>query len=335
MFDVARNRPADLSALEAPVIMIIVDTEEDFDWNKAFDRNSTSVASLAAQHRAQEVFARHGVVPTYVVDYPVATSDLAGETLARFQREGVAEIGAHLHPWVNPPHEEEVNVHNSYPGNLPPALERAKLEILTEAITERFGNRPTVYKAGRYGAGPATGKLLEALGYQVDLSVVPFTSFAADGGPDFRGHGLQPYWFGAERNLLEIPFSCGYHGHLAGAGPWLYPLVTKPPLLKMRLPGILARLGLLERIRLTPEGSNLDEHLRLTDWLVGQGCRVFSIAYHSPSLAPGNTPYVKDETALGRFLDILDRYLGHFVKELGGRPSTPSALYRRLKAPSS
>ena len=334
MLDLATNRPADLSALDAPVILIIIDTEEDFDWDKPFDRNSTSVASLAAQHRAQEVFARHGVVPTYVVDYPVATSDLAGETLAAFQRDGQAEIGAHLHPWVNPPHEEAVNACNSYPGNLPPALERAKLAQLTEAITARFGARPTVYKAGRYGAGPATGGLLEDLGYEVDLSIVPFTSFAADGGPDFRDQGLQPYWFGRDRDLLEIPFSCGYYGLLAGTGPWLYPLVTNSLFMKARVPGILARLGLLERIRLTPEGSSLDDHLRLTKWLVSQGCRVFSIAYHSPSLAPGNTPYVKDEAGLTRFLETLDRYLTYFTTELGGRPSTPSALYRRLKAPN-
>ena len=335
MLDSATNRPADLSALPGPVILIIVDTEEDFDWNQPFDRNSTSVASLAAQHRAQEVFARHGVVPTYVVDYPVATSDLASETLGAFLRDGACEIGAHLHPWVNPPHEEEVNTRNSYPGNLPPALERAKLEQLSAAITERFGQAPKVYKAGRYGAGPATGQLLEDLGFEVDLSVVPYTSFQADGGPDFRALGLAPYWFGRSRALLEIPFSCGYHGRLAGCGPWLYPLVTKPVLLRARVPGILARLGLLERIRLTPEGASLDDHLRLTDWLVGQGCKVFSIAYHSPTLEPGNTTYVRSQDALDRFLDTLDRYLAYFMADLGGRPSTPSRLYAALKDSST
>src|SRR3546814_4149526 len=41
-------------------------------------------------------------------------------------------------------------------GNLPPELEHAKLAALTEAIAGAFGARPVVYKAGRYGVGPAT-----------------------------------------------------------------------------------------------------------------------------------------------------------------------------------
>ena len=57
-------------------------------------------------------------------------------------------------------------------------------QILTEAIEANFGQRPIVYKAGRYGVGPATTTLLEDLGYAVDCSVVPHWSFAADGGPD-------------------------------------------------------------------------------------------------------------------------------------------------------
>src|SRR3546814_2922527 len=73
-----------------------------------------------------------------------------------------------------------VNATNSYPGNLPPELEHAKLAALTEAIAGAFGARPVVYKAGRYGVGPATAGILEALGYRIDVSVVPFTDFSED-----------------------------------------------------------------------------------------------------------------------------------------------------------
>ena len=45
---------------------------------------------------------------------------------------------------------------NSYHCNLPPELERAKIEALTEAIEAGFGARPTIFKAGRYGFGPNT-----------------------------------------------------------------------------------------------------------------------------------------------------------------------------------
>lgn len=206
--------PALVPADHPPLLVVVIDTEEEFDWRLPHARANTRVEAISAQGLAQEIFARHRIVPTYVIDYPVAATPAAVAVLKAFQDRGVCHIGAHLHPWVNPPHEETVNAWNSYPGNLPPALERAKLKVLTETIAEAFGRRPTVYKAGRYGVGPATSEILEELGYLIDVSVVPYTSFGEDGGPDFSRMGFQPSWFGRGDRLLEIPLSCGFHGAL-------------------------------------------------------------------------------------------------------------------------
>jgi peptidoglycan/xylan/chitin deacetylase (PgdA/CDA1 family) len=318
------------SADALPSLFVVVDTEEEFDWSLPHARMNTSVASVASQHRAQEIFSRYGIIPVYVVDYAVAASEAAVAQLRRFLEDGSCHIGAHLHPWVNPPHDEPVNARNSYPGNLPPALERAKLEVLTQKIEEMFGTRPTVYRAGRYGVGPATADILDDLGYKVDLSIVPHTSFAEDGGPNFHGFAGRPYRFGVRRDLLELPLSCGFCGLLRGFGAALYPLLASPPGMTVRAPGIAARLGLLERIRLTPEGVDHAAHRRLTDALFAQGCRIFSMSYHSPSLEPGHTPYVRDKGDLKAFLDAIDRYLDYFFNELGGSATTPMDLYRSL-----
>src|SRR3546814_4565293 len=77
----------------------------------------------------------------------VCSSDL--EILGAAQRVGRCEIGAQLHPWVTPPHDEEVNARNSYTGNLPADLQRAKMIALRDAIRDRFGIQPTAYRAGR------------------------------------------------------------------------------------------------------------------------------------------------------------------------------------------
>src|SRR3546814_6885075 len=114
--------------------------------------------------------------------------------------------GTHLHPWVNPPFQEVVNATNSYPGNLPPELEHAKLAALTEAIAGAFGARPVVYKAGRYGVGPATAGILEALGYRIDVSVVPFTDFSDDGGPDFSAAGRSEEHTSELQSLMHISY---------------------------------------------------------------------------------------------------------------------------------
>ncbi len=327
-----RRQRAALPPDHPPLLLVIVDTEEEFDWRQPHARENTSVTAIAAQDLAQKVFARHGIVPTYVIDHPVATDPAAVATLKAFAEAGTARIGAHLHPWVNPPHEETVNARNSYPGNLPPALERAKLEVLTEAIGRAFGERPTVYKAGRYGVGPATAATLEELGYRIDASLVPFTSFAADGGPDFSTVGFEPTWFGSRNQLLELPLSAGFCGLLRGLGSGLFPKVTGRAAMRLRLPGLLARSGLLERIRLTPEGIDLAANKRLARSLYEQGCRVFCFTYHSPSLVPGMTPYVTSQDELADFLDRMDGFFAFFREELGGRPSDPLEVYDLLLA---
>lgn len=313
-----------------PSLFVVIDTEEEFDWSRPHARANTAVGSIAAQHRAHAVFDKYGVVPIYVLDYPVAENETAAGILRDLLEAGRCEIGAHLHPWVNPPHEEEVTAHNSYAGNLPAPLERAKLEALTKRIETALGVRPRVFRAGRYGVGPATAGILEELGYRVDLSVVPRTSFAEDGGPDFRAFDAHPYRFGRDRDLLEIPLSCGFHGLLRAWGAGLYPALVSPLGMRLHAPGFAARLGLLERIRLTPEGIDHAAHRRLTESLLAQGRRIFSITYHSPSLEPGHTPYVRDAAELAAFLETLERYFDYFFNELGGRPTTPMALYDAL-----
>lgn len=290
MLDLTRIDPLDLAPERPPLLCVIVDTEEEFDWRRPLSRDNTSVTSISAQVRAQEVFAEFAVVPTYVIDYPVSSDPAAIELLRGLQDEGACEIGAHLHPWVNPPHDEAVEPCNSFPGNLPPALERAKLLRLTETIEDNLGRRPRVYKAGRYGVGPATAALLEDLGYEVDASVVPYTSFAPSCGPDFSGFGFRPYWFGAGRRLLELPLTVGFAGLCRSWGQPVFPVLSAPWGMKLHVPGIAARLGLLERIRLTPEGVDPAAQRRLTRSLLAQGARVFSLTYHSPSLQPGHRP---------------------------------------------
>ncbi len=317
----------DLPDLRSPLLLVVIDTEEEFDWSKPLSQGNRGVTSIAGQERAQAIFRKHDIVPTYVVDYPVATTDLSLKVLKEFLDDGGCAIGAHLHPWVNPPFQEQVGARTSYPGNLPAPLEREKLARLTEAISDGFGVRPTMYKAGRYGLGPSTAQALEDLGYRIDASVVPFTSFADDGGPDFTHVGFQPYWFGSAGTLLELPLSVGFYGWLKSAGRVLYPRLSSPAGMRLRAPGVLSRCRALERIRLTPEGADHAAHRRLTESLLAEGCRVFSFTYHSPSLVPGHTPYVRDDRDLSRFLATMDRYFDYFIGELGGRPATPSEVY--------
>lgn len=309
-----------------PELLIIVDTEEEFDWTRPFSRESRATTAIPAQARAHEIYERFGIVPTYVVDYPVATDPAAVAFLKRLRDAGKAEIGAHLHPWVTPPDEEEVGTFNSYHCNLPPALERAKIEALTDAIESAFGERPRAFKAGRYGYGPNTGRILAGLGYRIDCSLVPHTDFSGDGGPDFRGRPDRPHWL--PEGLLEIPLTVGFLGAMPGLGERADWLFDSPRAERLRLPGVLARSGLVARSRLTPEGVPAGEQCRLIEAMAARGHRTFSLTYHSPSLAPGHTPYVRDEADLAAFLASIEQVLTFFRDRMGGRFTTLDGVYR-------
>jgi hypothetical protein len=309
-----------------PELVIVVDTEEEFDWSKPFSRTSIATHSIPAQARAHLIYNRFGIVPTYVVDFPVATDPNAVRFLRGLKEAGKAEIGAHLHPWVTPPHLEEVGTRNSYHCNLPPELERAKLEALTDAIEQGFGERPTIFKAGRYGFGPNTREALIDLGYQVDCSYVPHTDLSADGGPDFRGVPDAPHWLDEGRGLLEVPLTVGFLGSLAGLGAKADWLFDSPGAGRLRVPGVLARTGLVARSRLTPEGIPAVEQCRLIEAMARRGHRTFSLTYHSPSLEPGHTPYVRSEADLDRFLGDIETVLTFFRDRMGGRFTTLSQV---------
>ena len=328
LLEAQKKRPAQL-APGPPRLCVVIDTEEEFDWGRPLSRDSRSVTSIAAQEKAQAVFRKHGIVPTYVVDHPVASDPAAVEILKDFAQRNECEIGTHLHPWVSPPDDEEVTSRNSYPGNLPAHLEREKLARLTDTIEAAFGRRPTVYRAGRYGAGPNTAGILAELGYRVDSSVAAYGNFTGDGGPDYGLYSPQPYWLDEQHSLLEVPVSCGLVGALRHS-PQLFSLATADLPAKLKAPGILAKLGLLERIRLSPEGVSLDDQRRLTESMRRDGYNAFVYSYHSPSLAPGHTPYVRNDAGLDAFLARMDAYFSYFIGELGGQPSSLTEIYELL-----
>jgi hypothetical protein len=314
-----------------PILTVVVHTEEEFDWSKPHDRGSTGVEHMRHIGRAQSIFDAFGIVPNYVIDYPIASQDVAVQPLKSFADTGRALIGAHLHPWVSPPYVEEVNARNSYPGNLPRALESEILERLTQQITESFGARPLTYLAGRYGFGANTGAILEELGYQVDISPAVPIDFSADGGPDYSGYTSHPYWFGRQRKLLGLPGTGGYVGWLRAGGAPLYRRITSPRMVRIKAAGMFARLRLMERIRLSPEDYTEPEMRRLTRALLHDGVRVFVFSFHSPSVMPGGTPYVRSQSDLDRFLDKCRRYFDFFMKELNGVTMTPLEIKDALR----
>jgi hypothetical protein len=290
--------------------LVTIDTEEDFDWRAPLDRHAHSVKSIPALQIFQQFCEDYGVIPVFLVDYPIAVSSEIPQSLKDAIINGRAEVGVQLHPWVNPPYDEEVNIFNSFAGNLPPELERAKFETLRNTIEENFGVAPKIFRCGRYGVGPSTAEILLDGGIAIDTSVRSLFDYSKGGGPNYRDHPLQPYWLDRQNGLLELPLTTVYWGWLRRLGAWLHPRMWRVP----RLRGILARINLLERIPLTPEGVSAKEAIRGIDSAIEKNLPVLVLSFHSPSLVPGNTPYVLNQADLDQFYDWWRQIFAHLAK---------------------
>lgn len=297
---------------------VFVDTEEEFDWAAPLARTSRATTAVTAIPAAHARFAAAGVPLGFMVDHPIVSDPAAVDILRRVLEDRQSSIGTQLHPWVNPPFDEALTPYNSFPGNLPPVLEAAKLDVLTAAITEAFGKAPRAYRAGRYGIGPDTIGLLARRGYALDSSMRARYDYSAEGGPDFSAIGNHAFRLGG---LVELPLTTVFTGHFRGQGASLFPALGRVP----RGRGLMARSGLLARIALTPEQMPLRDALQAVQVAVEQGVAVLSFSFHSPSLVPGHTPYVRDRADLLAFNHWWDGIFA-LLDRLGVRPIGLDAL---------
>lgn len=287
--------------------LISIDTEEEFDWDAPFQRDGHTTVTAPKLHEFQDFIAEYGIKPVYFVDYAIVEDDTAVAFLKTVAEKNSAVIGVHLHPWVNPPFEEQVNGHNSFAGNLPKEMEEQKLVALRDAIRDRIGITPTTYRAGRYGIGPHTTELLLKHGFVMDSSIRSRFDYSGQGGPDFLSVGSEPYWWEGDERLLEVPLTTVYSGLLRKQYGFAAAIMEKSPLAA----ALLSRGKILERIPLTPEGISARETKEAIDVALDDDLRLLVFSFHSPSLSPGHTPYVRTQDDLDDFYDWWREVLEH------------------------
>jgi hypothetical protein len=72
---------------------------------------------------------------------------------------------------------------------------------------------------------------------------------------------------------------------------------------------VLSRLRCAERVTLSPEGNDVAAMRRFLRHRLARGQTVFSLSFHSSSLAPGRNPYVRSKAELHVFYDRLSASL--------------------------
>lgn len=312
---------------KAPRFLVTIDTEEAFDWDGPFRRDGHSVDHIASLARFQAIAETYGVKPIYLIDYPIATDAVACDFFRDLLARDKAYVGAHMHPWNTPPYVEELSSRNSYGCNLPADVERAKLDNLLEAICKLTGQMPLMFRAGRYGAGAHTAALLAEKGICFDSSARTLFDYRRDGGPDYAEHPARPYWLAKER-VAELPVTSVYTGALKHLGAGLFGKDSEPSALR----GPLSRLGLLSRVPLTPEGVGVEDAKCGIDAAIVQQLPLMIFSFHSPSVVPGNTSYVRNAEQAEAFHDWWHQIFA-YLQDKSVKPADLMALKQEIFAP--
>jgi hypothetical protein len=132
--------------------VVTIDTEEEFDWTKPLTRTRHRVDTVSRLRKFQQFCEGFGIVPIYLIDYPVATSELAAELLRDAVLAGRAEVGVQLHPWVNLRMRRRLTNITAFQATSL-ALERAKFLKLHATIADNFGAAPMIYRADAMASG--------------------------------------------------------------------------------------------------------------------------------------------------------------------------------------
>ena len=297
----------------SPVCCVVIDAEENFDWLRPHEGTPYSTSSLHDVTVLHDILDAYGAAPAYLLTYPALLDDTVVLSLRRQVERDRCVLGVQLHTWVTPPFQGDTSHHLSYSSNLPLDVEERKLLQLKVLFRDRFGFDPVIFRGGRYGFGANTAALLEKHGFTIDVSVAPRTNFSDEGGPNYLGYEFEPFWFGRNRRLLEIPLCRSVVGWSGRAAAAAYHLVSESVRGTLRLNAVLTRTHYAERITLSPEGNDLRAMMRLVRGLSRRGQPILPLSFHSSSLVIGGNPYVRTKPELHRFYDRLSGLLDHLA----------------------
>lgn len=295
--------------------ILSVDTEEEWDWDGPFPDENWSVENTDFIPPFHQMVRALGVKPTYFVDYAVMQNSNMNAVFKKWQQSGECEIGAHLHPWCNPPFfTDATSEAQSHVVNLPLSQVEQKLVSLTDIIEREMGQRPISFRTGRWGINGDILRLVARHGYKIDSSVCPYYKtqfFSCDGAEP------SPYWpkfdrvvaAGEQRDILEIPVTAGFSRR--GFRTWaaVHRALAASVLSKIKIVGLMWHLRFLRKLYLSPELSSLENMKALLDATVASGYPVVHMYFHSSTLLPNKNSFVADEKAKQEFLSDIKKLI--------------------------
>lgn len=153
--------------------------------------------------RAQIVARKFGFKPTWLVGTEALNHPGALEPLARWQRDGEAEVGALVDAALVPPLVDLGPLAEGRKPTLtdfPESVMDEKLAWISATLGQAMGRQPTSLRSTRPAVDDRYYSLLAKNGFKVDLTVVPH---AKVGNSDFTAYSEKAYL--TPQGVFEVP----------------------------------------------------------------------------------------------------------------------------------
>lgn len=286
--------------------IITVDTEGDSLW-KYKKGNPIMTENAKFIPRFQELCNHYNFKPVWLTNYEMIMSDEFVRYIIEPLRNGLCEVGIHVHAWNNPPiySLNGKSDGNPYLIEFPDDIMREKFKITYELIEERLGIKVKSHRSGRWAMDNRYFRLLEEFGVTCDCSYTPGVSWTnvkgetVSGGSDYRNVPKCAHMVG---KVLEIPATVRFYRHYFSYGS---------------IKHLLRAITKGGNIWLRPALSSLRDMKKLIDDVdVEVGCDYLEFMIHSSELMPGGSPYFKDEEAINQMYDTINQLFA-YAHELG------------------
>lgn len=280
------------------LFLLSVDTEEEWDWEGPFPEGEFSVENLHMLPQFQAFCTNKGIRPCYFVDYAAAKGINKSSQFLEQVQANECELGAHLHPWANPPYFDKPTESNSHVVNLPIEQVSEKLDALMRLFAERFAYQPKAFRTGRWGISPEIMRLLWSRGFEVDSSVYPFYQnefFSCQGSPTL------PYWPseedvlvpGGQHNILELPVTVGFNRRPFDKANRVHQRLDSPRMQRVKANALLWHSNLLRKIYMSPEVSKASDMITLARAAIAENAPIVHMYFHSSNLISNGTGFFK------------------------------------------
>jgi hypothetical protein len=275
--------------------IVTIDVEPDNVWSNTQSRTLENLKCLPRfHHLCQE----HGIRPTYLVTWSVASDSACASILESLLSHGDCEVGIHPHLWETPailPKDE--GSHAWVGSDYPLEVLESKLTNLTTLIKTRFG-APISHRAGRWGMDSRQVDLLLRLGIEIDSSVTPGLDWSTTGAPDYSKAPLTAYQLDADNiveqgnsRLIEVPCTIRPGWRINGWEKRRY------------IRSAWRVLGLNPQwLRVSPASSAASLE-NVCDWACKRLPHL-NLMSHSSEFMAGGSPYWRTEEEVARHFDI-------------------------------